>query len=280
MSHSGFSTAWLRMREPYDRAARSTELVTHFVRSLPAKGPLHLIDLATGLGSGIRYVAPRLGRPHRWTAIDHDALLLEALPDEMTRWITDRARQGLPPVDYKVETATLDLRDLRGLDWRPQGVTTQALLDLVSRDWLVALADWLADRRLPLIAALTVDGRVSWSPADTDDKPVQAAFRTHQHGDRGFGESPGPNAVQELSRLLRSRGYDVLTARADWSIPAGASVMLTEMLDGTARAAVESDSISKPLVRSWHDRRLRQIQAKRLSLSVGHLDLVAIPQTD
>mgnify|MGYP000096949214 CR=1 FL=1 len=253
MSHDGFSPSWLRLREPYDHAARSTALADRLAATLPSRP--HVVELACGLGSGHRFLAPRLPDAS-WCLVDHDPLLL------------DHAPAG-------VETRLLDLRTaLPDGPW--DAVVTQALLDLVSLDWLVMLADWLSAHRLPFLAALTVDGRVHWSPENPLDAEVQAAFRAHQRLDRGFGPSPGPTAAHRMAELLEARGYTVAVEQADWQVEASASHMLTFMVDGTAEAARVTHT--RPArVDTWHAQRSADVAAGRVRLTVGHLDLVALP---
>src|SRR5262249_39044547 len=74
-------------------------------------------------------------------------------------------RAGLPPY-VPVTTTLVDLaRDLElALDGPLDLVTTSALLDLVSAEWLDRLVVEVAARRLPFYAALTYDGRAVAGP--------------------------------------------------------------------------------------------------------------------
>src|SRR5690348_8953010 len=51
---------WLSLREAADAAARSEALARAIADGLRDHAPLRLVDLATGTGSNIRYLAPRL----------------------------------------------------------------------------------------------------------------------------------------------------------------------------------------------------------------------------
>ncbi|MGB0638302.1 MAG: glycosyltransferase family 4 protein [Myxococcota bacterium] len=269
MESVGFSIDWLRQREPYDHAARSTSLVDKFGVAL-GTGPLRLMEIATGLGSGTRFVSPRLPNQQHWTLVDHDPQLLNSIGPEMDR--------SLPGLDYQV--VDHDLRDLSGLqNHSVDAVLTQALLDLASEEWLVSLADWLAEQQLPFLASLTVDGRVEWTPADQRDAEVQHAFRVHQTFDRGFGASPGPQAAQRMKQLLEVRGFDVCIEKADWSIPSQDVPMVEGMLDGIAWAASEAAEhagVDPDLISTWY--RDRKAALSTIGLRVGHIDLLAIPQ--
>ncbi|MGD8498218.1 MAG: class I SAM-dependent methyltransferase, partial [Chromatiales bacterium] len=57
---SGFSPDWLALREPLDARARSAALVDR-LRAQAPRGPRRILDLGSGTGSNLRYLAPRLG---------------------------------------------------------------------------------------------------------------------------------------------------------------------------------------------------------------------------
>ena len=180
-----FSADWLRLREPFDHAARSASMAGKLARMMP-ESP-RLIELATGLGSGARFVSTHLETPAHWLLVDHDPRLLAAAQSTMDAWCVDAPSRT--PCSLSVQA--LDLRV--GFPDAPcDAVVTQALLDLVSEAWLDALCDWLSARQVPFLGALTVDGRVRWHRPHPLDAEVQAAFLAHQHLDRGFGASPGP----------------------------------------------------------------------------------------
>lgn len=268
---SGFSVDWLSMREPYDHAARSTSLVRSLIARLPKDGVLDLLELAVGFGSGPRFVSPMIPNAQRWVLVDNDAQLLQALDAELPSG---------PLASHKVETLQFDLRQLDALSVPADAVFTQALLDLVSHEWLVSLADWLTERGVPFLGALSVDGRVSWNPEHPLDGAVLRAFQTHQLGDRGFGASPGIRAAPVLAKLLSERGFKVSLERTDWEIPSTDTVMLTEMAEGIAQAAGEAlvdGGTSLDDVSVWLTDRLEAIGRGQVRLSVGHLDLLAIP---
>ena len=266
-----FSADWLHLREPHDHAARSVKLVTQLAGLLPPTP--RVVEMATGLGSGARFVSTHLGRRAHWHLVDHDPRLLAEARLTMDAWATQHPEHA--PLSLSVQA--LDLRE--GFPDGPcEAVVTQALLDLVSESWLDALADWLADRAIPFLGALSVDGRVDWHAPNPLDEGVQAAFRAHQHLDRGFGRSPGTQAAHRLASKLQARGFAVRMERADWKIPADAAAMLTFMVNGTAEAA----RVTHPTpaeVDDWHTQRSDDITYRRVSLTVGHLDLLAWPKS-
>jgi hypothetical protein len=124
-------------------------------------------------------------------------------------------------------------------------------------------------RPVPILATLTVDGRVVFDPSDPGDDEVISCFRAHQALDRGFGPSPGPRAGHVLARRLEVAGWQVQVERADWRIPASDEAMVRTMVDGIVEAAVEM-SVRPERIRAWGGRRAG-------AMTVGHLDVLALP---
>ena len=262
-----FSPQWLSMREPFDHAARDAGLLSRLQSHLSSTtaGPVRVVDLGCGHGSNLRYLAPRLPGPQQWRLIDHDPVLLE--------WISTQPA----PAEAVCTTERHDLRlALDALPLQVDVVVCSALLDLVSLRWLESLARRCLDEQLPLLAVLSVDGRVSWQPAAADDSDVMRWFRAHQLGDRGFGPSPGVGAVDVLSGLLEAGGMRVYTAAADWKIGPEHPEMLAEMARGIAHASTEM-SPRPAAVSDWLSARLSEIKRGEAQLTVGHRDLLALP---
>src|SRR5262245_3364562 len=147
-----FSAEWLALREPADHAARAERLAGDVADAVGGGDVLRVLDLGSGTGSNLRYLAPRLPRPQQWILVDRDAELLAA------------ARRGVPH-GIDADVRQLDLRDLEGEDVRSslEGralVTASALLDFVSAAWLDALADLCAGAGAAALFALSYDGLI------------------------------------------------------------------------------------------------------------------------
>jgi len=240
-----FSESWLRQREPYDHAARSTTLARRFGEVV---GTGRVLDLGGGLGSGARFLA-RHAPDLDLCVVDYDEALLQVA-----------AAAGF-------DTHRADLRELELPE--ADALHCQALLDLVSWDWLEAWIEQLVADPKPVLATLTVDGRLAFDPADPTDEEVFSCFRAHQGLDRGFGPSPGPRAAQVLAKRLETAGFRVTVEEADWQIPATDTAMIRSMVDGIVEAAEEM-AARPERVRAWGERRSG-------ALMVGHLDVLALP---
>jgi hypothetical protein len=284
----GFSAEWLALREPFDAAARSAEIVASLRTHLPAgtgAAPLAVVDLGAGAGSNLRYLAPLLGGVQHWRLVDHDEALLEAARATTREWAERRGAR------VEQHTATLAIRDndfaceiavepydLRNLDMLalPAGalVTAAALLDLVSASWLEKLARRCEAACASVCFALTYDGRTVCTPTEADDATVLGAFNRHQLGDKGFGPALGPGAARAAEAALTRVGYEVATAPSDWLIDTGAHEMQRALLDGWRDVAIELHADTQAELDAWHARRRQHVDAGHSTLRVGHVDVV------
>jgi len=270
---SGFSPEWLALRRAADERARWREGAIRYLRALPENLALPLLDMACGSGANCVYLASLLAQPRDWLITDHDAVLLTRAHGQCA---------ALHGVRNLLERQ-LDLaHDLDSLDLgNVAGVSAAALLDLVSEPWLERLIVLCATARLPLLFALSYDGRITLSPSDAEDENIRQAVNEHQRGDKGFGPALGPTATTVAMTLLRAQGYHVAVAASDWRLDAGDTAdaaLLAPLLHGWALAADEQlpSVASTNRVASWLRRRELAMAAGALQVQVGHQDLLAL----
>jgi hypothetical protein len=302
---SGFTQDWLTLREPADRSARSVAVTECAVAQLTARGsrPVRVLDLATGTGANVRFLAPMLPMPQEWRVVDRDVGLLAALPQHLAAWALGRAcRVSGDPGGFTVrgdgtecliETRTADLSKLRreselkrtqslqdseGLFVDRALVTASALLDLVSERWLQALVDRCRVVRAVGLFALTYDGRLSCEPVDSDDEFIRERVNRHQKTAKSFGRALGPDATAHAARYFRDAGYDVRIEPSDWTLVPSQSALQEQLIAGWAAAAAEIDGRATARVSAWKKRRLEQLAAGTSHVTVGHQDLVAWPR--
>jgi hypothetical protein len=225
-----------------------------------------IVDLACGTGANVRALGPLIKARQDWRLTDNDLSLLARVPPSDSPQIT-------------VTTVPVDLnRDLEAaLDGPIDLVTTSALLDLVSDEWLQRLAVEAAARRLPVYAALSYDGRVVFDPADESDAAVIAAVNAHQRTDKGFGPALGPAAAQAAAERFERVGYSLVQGEADWVFEPRDRAIQTEVLSGWAAAARATGNVPLADVVGWLTRRRDLVAAGRSSIRVGHRDLFARP---
>jgi hypothetical protein len=262
-----FSADWLALREPYDTKARNAAVLDAVAAAFADRKAINVVDLACGTGSTLRAISARLPRRQSWRMIDNDLGLLA------------RAAAAGRGSDIQVSGVPIDLaRDLElAFDGDIDLVTTSALIDLVSADWLERLIVEAATRGLPVYAALSYDGRAELTPRDPEDAKIVDAVNRHQRRDKGFGPALGPGAVAEALMRFERVGYAVTHGQSDWVFAPGDREIQLEVLSGWASAAREMDDVKLPDVVGWLTRRRDHVAAGRATLRVGHVDIFAQP---
>jgi hypothetical protein len=265
------SPGWLDLREGADAAARSRELVGHLCPRLPAGGPLVIHDLACGSGAMGRWLAPLLPGPQRWVLHDRDADLLALAAADVPGPAVDGAAVA---VETRLSDVTqLGRDDLAGATL----ITASALLDLLTQDELAALIRSCAGAGCPVLFTLSVTGRVQLAPADQLDSRVAAAFDAHQRRITPRGRLLGPNAAEAAVEGFRRLGAEVIARPSAWRLGAAETDLAVEWLTGWFGAACEQEAGLAADADLYRRRRLREAQAGRLAVTVGHTDLLVLP---
>ncbi|HEX6995971.1 MAG TPA: class I SAM-dependent methyltransferase [Gammaproteobacteria bacterium] len=280
---SGFSPAWLALREPADAAARAGAMCNMIAR--PDDRPLDVVDLGAGTGANLRWLAPRLGGRQRWRLVDDDPTVLAAAADALRAWAD---RNGLASAETargldvggdaftcEIELCEADIAPKLDRCMPGAGglVTASALLDLVSADWLRRLAACCADSEASVLFALTYDGRIRFEPPEPGDEHVRALVNRHQHGDKGFGPALGPDAATKVVEAFAAHGYALRIESTDWRLGPDTLEMQRELLAGWHAAAAEIAPDERPTLDAWLARRLEHVEHGRSRLVVGHIDV-------
>ena len=263
---SGFSADWLALREPFDLRARSPVVLDAVAGFFARQHSVRVIDLASGTGSTLRALSPKLPPRQSWMLVDNDPdLLAAATSKNQDVSVTVVARDLSRDPEAALEE-TVDL------------VATSALLDLVSDAWLRRVATAVTARAIPFYAALSYDGRVVFTPPDPFDAAVIGAVNQHQRTDKGFGAALGPAAADVALTRFTALRYAVIQGSSDWQIGPEDRDMQNELLDGWARAARDIGALPGRGITAWLTRR-RAMTAAGSSLLVGHVDFFAVPST-
>ena len=271
MARELFDAEWLALREPVDHRSRPKVVLQLLAPAWRTRGWSRVIDLGSGTGSNLRYLAPRLPGPQQWTLFDHDADLL--------------ARATPPDSVPELQVATLT-GDLAGGGSAAVGatgaqlVTASALLDLVSREWLASLIDACRAAAAIALFALTHDGIIEWrvdgAPDDPDDGFIRRTVNDHQRRDKGFGRALGPMAGLHAETLFRGAGYRTWLFQSPWRLGPDDATLVRRLIDGWVAAAIEQTD-EPDRVRAWADRRRATVAGGQFTLTVGHADLLALP---
>ncbi len=266
---SGFSIDWLDLREAADRRARDKALRERTRQWLaedtsPGKAPV-VVDLGAGTGSTLRALSTQASLT--WRLVDNDQTLLAEA----------QRRHGST---HSIETCIADLANIETLPLAgARLITASALFDLVSADFIEALANDLKIRcqenPVGLYTALNYDGSTQWTPVHPLDDVVLQAFNRDQRKDKGFGPALGPDAGRAIARVFAEAGFEVYSASSPWVVDGADQAMVSSLITGIAGAVSGSPEIDSQALEDWV--RFRQSQVDAGTCTVGHTDLLALP---
>ncbi len=266
------SPAWLALREAADAAARAPDLVEQLRRHLPAGRPLVVHDLGSGTGSMGRWLAPQLDLAQHWILYDLDPGLLAQAVADPPGPASDRPAVTL-------ETRLLDVTRLNpGQLVGASLVTASALLDMLTEDELERFVTACAGAGGPVLVTLSVIGRVDLAPAEPWDGRIRAAFNEHQRRVTCGRRLLGPDAAGVAVAAFRRLGADVLVRPSLWRLGAAQAALAGQWLTGWVGAACEQRPELADEGAAYVRRRLAQIAAGQLAVTVHHHDLLVRPR--
>lgn len=262
---------WLKIREPADAAARDSDLVEKLRPYLATDGVTQIHDVGCGTGSMARWLAPQLTGPQHWVLYDRDADLLSLVGED-------------PPVaadgaEVTFETRRRDITRLGPGELSGAAlITASALLDMMTAEELHRLVASCAGAGCPVLITLSVTGHVHLKPADPLDERVAAAFNAHQRRASEAGGLLGPDAVGAAVDEFTRLGLDVVVRPSPWRLGPQRRGLATEWFTGWLAAACEQQPELDSIAPSYARRRLTQAAEGRLSVTVHHQDLLALPR--
>lgn len=269
-----FPAAWLDLREPADAAARAVALLDPLRAHVTAYAgiePIRVWDLGSGTGAMARWLAPRLPRRQHWVLHDRDPELL------------GRAASHDAPVDAdgRPVTVATRLRDVTAVTAGDLSgvclVTASALLDLLTADEVDQLVGACVEAGSAVLFTLSVTGEVHVSPADPLDEEIRVAFNEHQRRIVGGRRLLGPDAIAAAVAAFRRRGARVYQQASPWRLGEGTSELLAQWLRGWVGAAREQRPELSLVADDYLRRRLAAATAGALRATVGHRDLLVLP---
>lgn len=267
-----FTHDWLRIREAADADARPLEAVAALNQRFHDANPLKVIDLGAGGGANPRYLAPRLAPSQDWTLIDHDTELLRHVEHAPDRLASAEARRVV------LSTRAMDLAQTGDLAFAGVNlVTASALLDLVSAHWIDDVVSRCARHGCTVLFALSYNGCIRWTPADSDDDSVRLAVNAHQTRDKGFGPALGPTAATHAIARLEHHGYRVRKWTTPWRLGPESTLLQGALAEGWCQAATQQAPEQASRFRNWLERRQRRIDTRQSALEVGHTDILGEP---
>ncbi|MFF6779491.1 methyltransferase domain-containing protein [Streptomyces sp. NPDC012510] len=267
-----YAPQWLELREGADADARAVDLLDPLrirLANLPGRATaLTVHDLGCGTGSMGRWLAPRLDGAQRWVLHDQDPNLLRLAVARAPRAAADGSPVTVTTRRGDIGRLTAD--DLEGASL----VTASALLDVLTREEIEALAAACAGAGVPVLLTLSVVGRVDLVPAHPMDAEITEAFNAHQRA----SELLGPDAITVACEAFAQQGATVRVHPSPWQLDSRHTALVAEWLRGWVGAACEQRPELTERAEAYLGDRLRANAAGELRAVVHHSDLLALPR--
>jgi hypothetical protein len=106
---------------------------------------------------------------------------------------------------------------------------------------------------------------------------VAAAFDAHQRRLTPHGGLLGPDAVEAAVEGFRRLGAEVIVGSSPWRLGTAEARLTVEWLTGWIEAACEQEAGLSADADLYRRRRLREAEAGRLAVTVGHADVLVLP---
>ncbi len=265
-----YAPEWLQLREPADAAARAYELLDPLrirLANLPGRADGFVIhDIGCGTGSMGRWLAPHLDGAQHWVLHDRDPYLLHFAAVASPRSAADGSHVTVETRRGDVARLTSDALSGASL------VTASALLDVLTRDELGALAAACAGAGCPALLTLSVAGRVELTAPHPMDQEITEAFNAHQRRDGLLG----PDAATAAAEAFAEHGATVKLNPSPWRLGPEQAALTEQWLRGWVGAAVEERPELAARAGTYLAERLEACAAGELRVVVQHTDLLAL----
>jgi hypothetical protein len=152
------------------------------------------------------------------------------------------------------------------------------LLDMFTEEELERFVASCAGASCPVVVTLSVVGRVELAPEHPIDQRVMDAFNAHQRRRTPGGRLIGPQAAAAAAGAFQRQGFEVIQQPSPWRLGPEQSDLAAAWFTGWVDAAVEqAPELAEAAVPYARDR-LAEIAAGAVSITVHHVDLLALPQ--
>lgn len=265
-------TGWLEETEQVDSQSLNEMVLGEVHRQLgarqrPAGDPVRIVEFGCGLGANRRRLSVRMTAPQHWRMIDFDP--------EVTEMFRKRYRPDTDPTTDLVlldDTAQatvedlLDDVDLVVLSGRSAYLPAEVQQQLLTTAKAGKIAVW---------GNLLPTGYVKFEPESPDDQKV------HQ-----MTLPAGPDPTSALIRMMETTGFRVLKGESDWVVRGESDsfwyskgrALQRHFLQRYLGQARRNHPDQAAGLLAWANKRSVLIERKKTILTVGHTDILAIPE--
>jgi hypothetical protein len=129
----------------------------------------------------------------------------------------------------------------------------------------------------PLYLSLCFNGKVKWTPSNTMDKYILSFFNNHQRSDKGFGLSLGSKSIEYISNKAKKADLMVTIKNSPWEIKNLSEkdkIFMKRYILDTKKSLFHMEGIDRNILKLWYEQKRYEIENKKISLYVGHNDIL------
>ena len=129
----------------------------------------------------------------------------------------------------------------------------------------------------PLYLSLCFNGKVKWTPSNTMDKYILSFFNNHQRSDKGFGLALGSKSIKYISNKAKKADLMVTIKNSPWEIKNLSEkdkIFMKRYILDTKKSLFHMEGIDRNILKLWYEQKRYEIENKKISLYVGHNDIL------
>ena len=106
---------------------------------------------------------------------------------------------------------------------------------------------------------------------------MRELVNAHQRRDKGLGGALGPDAARVARDGFVDAGFDTWLVPSPWILHAADADLAAMLVDGWAHAARDQSPEDASWIEVWAEARKSAVASGESGVTVGHLDLLALP---
>jgi hypothetical protein len=109
------------------------------------------------------------------------------------------------------------------------------------------------------------------------DKYILSFFNNHQQSDKGFGLALGPKSIEYISNKANKADLTVTIKNSPWiikNLSEKDKIFMKRYILDAKKSLFHMEGIDRNILKLWYEQKKYAIENKKISLYVGHNDIL------